>query len=203
LPPPDATPLVRYAEVVAVKFGVYLSGGRFDMTTSEHDSASFRVTPADSFYVTRRQQGVYEIVTRQRVAIPRDDAFRFFGDVANVARVMPPWLVVDMLSPPPVEIGEGARLDSLLRIFGVPVQWQSELTVWEPPHRFAYEQRRGPFRRWRHEHFFTASGRTTIVDDRAVYAVPGGRVVNDLLVERLLKAVFRHRARRLQELLGC
>jgi ligand-binding SRPBCC domain-containing protein len=180
-----------------------LHAAGFDMTTSEHDSAPSGASPAESFRVTRGAQGAFELAARQRMAVSRDDAFQFLGDVANLGRVMPPWLVVDVLSPPGTPIAEGTQLDYLLRIFGVPVQWQSEFLVWEPPHRFAYEQRRGPFRRWRHEHFFTTAGEATLVDERVVYAVPGGRVVHDVVVERLLRALFRHRARRLQELLTC
>jgi ligand-binding SRPBCC domain-containing protein len=48
----------------------------------------------------------------------------------------------------------------------VPIRWQSEITVLEPPHRFVDEQRRGPFRTWHHEHRFAAltEGRTKLLD---------------------------------------
>ena len=46
------------------------------------------------------------------------------------------------------------------------MRWQSEITVWEPPHRFVDEQRRGPYRLWRHEHDFVERDGGTVIRDR-------------------------------------
>ena len=52
------------------------------------------------------------------------------------------------------------------RHFGIPFRMTSAVTEYERPVRFVDEQQRGPFRRWWHEHTFTAlpDGRTLMVD---------------------------------------
>lgn len=31
----------------------------------------------------------------------------------------------------------GTVIDYRLRLRGIPLRWQNEITVWDPPHRFA------------------------------------------------------------------
>ena len=141
-------------------------------------------------------------VARQLVDVPRDEVFPFFADAHNLEAITPSWLRFRLLTPAPIEMGPGARIDYTLRLRGVPVRWTSEITVWEPPIRFVDEQRRGPYRRWIHEHTFTEQdGGGTLVTDRVDYAAPGGRVVERLLVDRDLERIWAFRRARLSELL--
>jgi ligand-binding SRPBCC domain-containing protein len=52
------------------------------------------------------------------------------------------------------------------RHFGIAFQMTSAITAYEYPHRFVDEQQHGPFRRWWHEHTFTAiaKGATQMID---------------------------------------
>lgn len=65
----------------------------------------------------------------------------------NLAILTPPWLRFSILTPGPIQMKQGALIDYRLRPRGIPIRWQSEITAWEPPHRFVDEQRRGPYRR--------------------------------------------------------
>ncbi|MGH8983874.1 MAG: SRPBCC family protein [Acidimicrobiia bacterium] len=75
----------------------------------------------------------------------------------------------------------------------MPVRWESEITAWEPPLRFVYEQRRGPFKYWVHEHTFLDRNEETLARDHVHYAVPGGRLAHDLFVRRDLERLFLYR----------
>lgn len=136
--------------------------------------------------------------------LPRDreDVFLYFSRPENLEFLTPPWLHFKLLTSPPAETRAGTRLEYRLRLRGVPVRWVSEITVWEPPHRFVDEQRRGPYRRWVHEHRFEEEDHGTVIRDRVEYAVHGGALVNWLFVALDLRRIFSYRRARLRKLFG-
>ncbi|MCU0308886.1 MAG: SRPBCC family protein [Chloroflexi bacterium] len=134
--------------------------------------------------------------------LPRrlDEVFAFFADARNLETLTPPWLHFRILTPTPIEMRVGARIDYRLRIRGLPLRWQSEITAWDPPHRFLDEQRRGPYRLWVHEHTFAERDGGTEVRDRVTYAVPGGWLVERLLVGPDVRRIFAYRQETLARL---
>jgi len=94
----------------------------------------------------------------------------------------------------------GTRIQYHLRLHGIPVQWESKITAWDPPQRFVDQQIRGPYRLWYHEHIFLERDGRTCVRDRVTYAVPGGSLINSLFVAPDLRRIFRFRTAKLQEL---
>jgi len=119
----------------------------------------------------------YKFATELQVSAPRAEVFRFFADPRNLERLTPPWLHFEIITPPDIDIEQGTLLDYRLRLRGIPLRWQSEISVWEPPLRFVDRQTKGPYSLWVHEHNFAEHARGTIVGDRVEYAVPGGRLV--------------------------
>ena len=73
----------------------------------------------------------------------REQVFRFFADPINLNRLTPAWLHFEMLTPP-AEIRHGSLLDYRLRLRGIPVRWQSQIEVWEPPQPFRRPPDPGP-----------------------------------------------------------
>ena len=144
----------------------------------------------------------FEFDTELWLPAPLDEVFAFFADAHNLEALTPPWLRFTVLTPAPIEMKPGARIDYRLRLRGLPLRWQSEITVWEPPRRFVDAQRRGPYRLWHHEHTFAAEGEGTRVGDRVRYAVPGGALVNALFVRRDVEKIFAYRHERLQRRFG-
>jgi len=131
---------------------------------------------------------------------PLDEVFAFFADAANLERLTPPWLAFSIASDLPIPMAEGVLIDYRIKVHGLPLSWQSEITAWEPPHRFVDEQRRGPYRIWHHEHLFEAdhSGGTRAID-RVDYAVWLDPLVHPF-VARDLKKIFDYRQTQLPEL---
>ena len=119
--------------------------------------------------------------------------FPFFADPNNLEKITPPWLNFRIDTPGPIQMTVGQKIDYKLRLHGMPISWQSEITAWEPPYRFVDEQRRGPYRQWIHEHRFEESDNGTLVHDRVDYAVLGGDLVNKLFVLPDLRRVFTFR----------
>jgi ligand-binding SRPBCC domain-containing protein len=103
---------------------------------------------------------------------PRDEVFAFFSDATNLEALTPPWLHFRILTPKPIAMHAGTLIDYSLRVHGLPISWQSEITVWDPPHRFVDVQRRGPYRRWVHTHSFEDTNGGTTVGDVVEFDVP-------------------------------
>lgn len=133
---------------------------------------------------------------------PLDEVFAFFADARNLEQLTPPWLRFHILTPTPVRMEEGTRVDYRIRLHGFPIRWRSEIVVWEPPDRFVDRQLRGPYRTWIHEHSFEAHGDRTLVTDRVDYEVPGGELVRRFLVEPDLRRIFDYRHQRLVDRFG-
>lgn len=136
--------------------------------------------------------------SRCRVSLPPEEVFPFFGEVANLDRITPPWLRFRILPPVPEELRAGSRIEYALRIRGLPVRWTTEIRVWDPPRRFVDVQLRGPYLKWEHEHTFTPDGGGTLIEDRVVYRVPGGPLeplIHRWLVARDVRRIFDYRGR--------
>ena len=140
--------------------------------------------------------------TQIHVAAPIEEVFRFFADARNLEKLTPPFLKFNVLTEGEIDMQAGTRIDYELRVRGIPLKWQSEITVWEPPRRFVDEQRRGPYRSWVHEHRFEACEGGTLVRDHVDYAVWGGFIVDRLFVARDLRKIFAYREKMLRKTFG-
>jgi len=121
-----------------------------------------------------------------------DRTFAFFSDAANLERLTPPWVRFRIRTPMPVVMREGLEIDYRISVRGLPVPWRSRIDVWEPGVRFVDRQVIGPYRWWRHEHRFEASGSATRVVDEIAF-VPRFRWVSQRLVQRDVERIFAYR----------
>ena len=133
---------------------------------------------------------------------PRAEVFAFFSDAGNLERLTPPWLGFEILTPRPIAMRPGARIDYRLKIHGLPIRWKTEITAWDPPRQFVDEQLSGPYRLWHHTHTFIEEGDGTRVVDRVRYAMFGGRWIHKLFVERDVRTIFAFRERVLRDIFG-
>ncbi len=141
------------------------------------------------------------------LAAPLDAVFAFFSNAGNLEVLTPPWLRFRVLTEGEIRMTCGTQIDYRLRLHGLPLRWRSEITAWEPPHRFVDEQVIGPYRSWVHEHRFDIEERpgrepVVIASDEVRYEAPGGSLVERLLVAPDLKRIFRYRTARLRERFG-
>lgn len=127
------------------------------------------------------------------LAAPRDEVFAFFSDAANLEALTPDLLEFRILTPEPIEMRRGARIDYRLRVRGLPLRWRSEITHWLPPWRFVDRQIRGPYRLWIHEHEFEEREGMTVCRDRVTWSAPGGTLVARRLVAPDLERIFAYR----------
>lgn len=148
--------------------------------------------------------GSYVLEAEQWLPAPLDHVFPFFADAHNLEAITPPWLRFHVLTPAPIPMRVGQRIDYRLRVRGVPMRWQSEITAWNPPYRFVDEQRRGPYKRWHHEHLFMERDGGTAICDRVEYALYGGPLaplVHAVLVKHDVERIFRYRGEAIERAL--
>lgn len=133
---------------------------------------------------------------------PIHQVFPFFADARNLEQITPPFLKFNVTIPSPITMAVSTRIRYKLSLRGLPISWESEITAWEPPHRFVDEQLRGPYRVWKHEHRFSESNGGTQVSDHVDYAVWGGSLVNALLVAPDVRTIFDYRTHVLENMFG-
>lgn len=139
----------------------------------------------------------YLLERSQRVEVPVERAFAFYGDALNLEPLTPPWLHFEVTTPGPLKFQPGTLLDYRLKLHGVPIRWQTRIEAWEPPARFVDTQARGPYSLWEHTHLFEPDGDSaTVIHDRVRYSIPLGplgTLAHRLFVRRDLERIFDYR----------
>jgi hypothetical protein len=133
----------------------------------------------------------------QVVPVEVEDAFAFFADPWNLEAITPAWLRFRILEAPRT-LERGSLLTYRLRLFGVPIHWQTEIVEWRPPFGFTDVQLSGPYPRWEHTHRLNRVDGGTEIYDHVVYRLPYGRLAGvpaTVTVRPLLSAIFGYRAR--------
>lgn len=140
---------------------------------------------------------VHLLERSQRVPVPIEAAFAFYGDERNLEPLTPPWLHFEVTTPRPIAMAGGALLEYRLRLHGVPIHWRTRIDAWEPPTRFTDFQEKGPYSLWEHTHTFESDGDgATIIRDSVRYAIPFGPIgslAHRLFVRRDLERIFDFR----------
>jgi ligand-binding SRPBCC domain-containing protein len=140
---------------------------------------------------------VYVLERSQRVEVPIERAFDFYGDAVNLEPMTPPWLHFEVTTPGELILRPGTLLDYKLKLHGVPVRWRTRIEIWEPPVRFVDIQVKGPYAHWEHTHLFEPDGdAATVIHDRVRYAIPLGplgALAHRLFVVRDLERIFDYR----------
>lgn len=144
---------------------------------------------------------IHHLHARQHLARPLDEVFDFFSQASNLGRITPDWLDFRIVSDD-FEMRTGLLLDYRISLYGIPLKWQSQITAWDPPHRFADRQTKGPYSHWLHTHLFHPDGDTTWVEDHVAYASVGGALVNALFLKPQLRLIFGHRQKVIAERFG-
>lgn len=133
----------------------------------------------------------------QILPVSLEEAWRFFSDPANLARITPPSMEFRLTCAPRGETYAGMILTYSLRpLLGLKVAWTTEITHVRKPFFFVDEQRSGPYRFWHHQHHFRQVPGGVEVQDLVHYLLPHmqfTRLVNRCLVAPRLRRIFDFR----------
>lgn len=140
---------------------------------------------------------VHVLEHRQRVPAPLAEVFPFFATPENLTAITPPGLGFEILTPSPIAMKDGAVIDYVVKLGGLPLRWRTLITCYEPPHKFVDEQILGPYSFWHHTHTFHESPEGgTELGDVVRYALPLGplgELAHRLAVRRQVAGIFAFR----------
>jgi ligand-binding SRPBCC domain-containing protein len=144
------------------------------------------------------------LLREQRLAAPLERVFEMFADAGNLEALTPPLLNFRIVSELPIEMRVGAVIEYRLRVHMAPVFWRTRIVEWDPPHRFADMQERGPYALWHHTHTFEGEGEGTLMRDQVRWRIgygPAGEIARRLFVQRDLERIFDFRREAIGRLL--
>lgn len=151
---------------------------------------------------------IHTLHCRQSIPVGRDEAWQFFSNPRNLARITPRSLDFQIVTPDlPAAIHSGMMIQYRVRpLLGIPMKWLTEITHVEEGRYFVDEQRVGPYAIWHHEHHFHDMGPgQTDIEDRVTYRLPFGWLsepVHALVVKRQLQEIFSFRRVAVDEIFG-
>jgi ligand-binding SRPBCC domain-containing protein len=112
----------------------------------------------------------------------------------------------DVLTEVPDTMYEGLMIAYRVRpLFGIPVEWITEITHVKENLFFVDEQRKGPYKIWHHEHHFSPTAEGILMTDIVTYELPFGilgKLVHPLLVKKKLEEIFDYRFKVVEEVFG-
>ncbi len=140
------------------------------------------------------------LTTSQLIPLPREEAFAFFEDPANLAAITPEWLHFRLLNKGrEPEVFSGAEFDYTITWLGITIDWRSRIIDYHPPERFTDVELRGPYTSWEHLHTFEPAPEGTLMRDRVRFILPLPALPLGWLIRRQLEDIFRYRAERIDE----
>jgi len=86
-------------------------------------------------------------------------------------------------------------------LFGIRVNWMTEITQVVEGAYFVDEQKMGPYKLWHHQHILREIPGGVLMDDIVTYQPPfglAGKVLNSLLIRRRLEEIFDFRWRAIE-----
>jgi ligand-binding SRPBCC domain-containing protein len=112
----------------------------------------------------------------------------------------------DVLTEVPEQMYEGLMISYTVRpLFGLPMNWITEITHVKDKLYFVDEQRKGPYKIWHHEHHFKEVEGGVEMTDIVSYEIPFGilgKLAHPLIVQKKLEEIFAHRFKVVDEIFG-
>jgi ligand-binding SRPBCC domain-containing protein len=150
----------------------------------------------------------YLLKTEQAIPISLEQAWDFFSSPLNLAKITPKEMDFKVTSDNNADTKIYAGMIITYKVspvFGIKMNWMTEITHVKEGEYFVDEQRFGPYALWHHEHHFKTIKGGVLMNDILNYAIPYGiigRMSNTLLVGNQIKKIFSYRGRAIRGMFG-
>nr|WP_294932417.1 SRPBCC family protein [uncultured Flavobacterium sp.] len=148
---------------------------------------------------------IYKIETVQHLNASIEECWDFFSSPKNLQTITPDTMSFEIQDYDGKRMYPGQIITYTLKpLFGIKINWVTVITVSQQNQYFIDEQRFGPYALWHHKHFFEpAENGGTKMTDIVHYAIPFGYlgcVMNTLVVNKKINAIFDFRRTKIEEL---
>jgi ligand-binding SRPBCC domain-containing protein len=143
----------------------------------------------------------------QKIPVSIEEVWKFFSNPHNLLAITPPFLNLKMTNELfGDEVYAGQVMTYTVKpLFGIPIQWMTEITHVERFKLFVDEQRKGPYQLWHHQHHFkTIEGgveMTDLVHYRLSLGILGS-TVHVITMKNKLREIFTYRYFKINEIFG-
>jgi ligand-binding SRPBCC domain-containing protein len=150
----------------------------------------------------------YTKLFEQKLPISLDEAWDFFSSPLNLSKITPKSMNFIITSDynKLTKMYAGMLITyKVSPLWGIKMDWVTEITHVKPGEYFIDEQRFGPFALWHHEHHFKAIDGGVLMTDKLIYGVPFGiigQIANALVVQKQTNDIFSYREKAVEEMWG-
>lgn len=142
------------------------------------------------------QNGQYFFSVKQYIPENIESVFAFFSEAKNLEEITPSFLNFHIAKMSTEKIEKGTHIDYKMKLKGIPLNWKTLISEWNPPYRFVDEQVSGPYQLWHHTHTFEKLGEGTLISDDVRYKLPLGflgQMVASSFVQSDVEKIFKFR----------
>ncbi|TAF43980.1 MAG: hypothetical protein EAZ51_05185 [Sphingobacteriales bacterium] len=150
----------------------------------------------------------YTKLFEQKLPITLPQAWDFFSSPLNLSKITPQSMNFVITSDYTEDTKMYAGMIITYKVsplWGIKMNWMTEITHVKPGEYFIDEQRFGPFAIWHHEHHFKAIDGGVLMTDKLIYGVPFGiigQIANAVVVENQTNEIFNYREKAVEQMFG-
>ena len=149
---------------------------------------------------------LYSFKAVQKFPADLETVWEFISSPANLRLITPPFVGFEVLTETTEQMFAGQIIAyKISPLFGLKLNWVTEITEVKEMEYFVDEQRSGPYSIWRHKHFLKPLSFGVEMQDEVSYKIPFsfiGDAANYLLVSRRIRQIFDYRYKALEERFG-
>ncbi|KQS53433.1 MULTISPECIES: SRPBCC family protein [Flavobacterium] len=149
---------------------------------------------------------LYTLHTKQQLPVSIETAWEFISNPKNLEIITPKSMQFKTLSGDEKEMFAGQIIHyKITPLFGISMQWVTEITHVQEQKFFVDEQRFGPYAFWHHKHFLKAIPGGVEMEDIVHYKLPMGllgQLAHPFMVKPKLDEIFAYRRKKLIEIFG-
>ncbi|MFL9844025.1 SRPBCC family protein [Flavobacterium rhizosphaerae] len=149
---------------------------------------------------------LYSLHRKQNFPTPVNEVWEFISNPKNLAVITPDSMGFKTLSSDERSMFAGQIITyTVTPLFGMKLQWVTEITHVKENSFFVDEQRYGPYAFWHHKHFLKEIPGGTEMEDIVHYKLPMGflgNLAHPFIVKPKLEEIFRYREKKMIELFG-